>query len=90
MTLTLEQPGQILADAGDGGTNPYTIAALREGWAWTPRSWLRATSDTGVGDPSHAKVEDGARYFDDVTSKIAGFLVELAATPLNRLYEGEQ
>ena len=75
-----------LADAGDGSTNPYNIAALREGWAWTPRSWLKATNDTGVGNPRKATAAKGEKFFAAVTDKIAGFLTELASTPIEKLY----
>jgi creatinine amidohydrolase len=79
----------FLEDAGDGATRPFRVRALREGWAWAPRDWRRATVDTGVGDPRGATAEKGERYFRAVTERIAGFLVELAATPSSRLYEGE-
>lgn len=78
-----------LADAGSGAARPFEIAAFREGWAWMPRSWLRATEDTGVGDPARASAEKGARYFAAVTERISGFLVELAAARADKLYRGE-
>ena len=78
-----------LEDAGDGATRPFRIRAFREGWAWAPRDWRRATVDTGVGDPRSATAEKGARYFAAVTERIAGFLVELARTDAARIYEGE-
>ena len=76
--------------AGEGRTNPFRIAALREGWAWAPREWRRATVDTGAGDPRAATAEKGARYFAAVTDKVAGFLVELAATSTAELYRPEE
>jgi creatinine amidohydrolase len=79
-----------LEEAGDGSTNAFRVAAFREGWAWTPRSWLRATNDTGVGDPSKSTAPKGARYFTEVTQKIAAFLSELAGIEADRLYEGEE
>lgn len=79
----------FLEQAGDGRTNAFRITALREGWAWAPRDWRRATVDTGSGDPQRGSAEKGARFFAAVTKKIAGFLVELAAAPAQRLYEGE-
>jgi creatinine amidohydrolase len=79
-----------LAEAGNGSTHAFRVAALREGWAWTPRAWLRATSDTGVGDPARASAAKGARYFGAVTETIASFLIELAAVAPDRLYEGEE
>jgi creatinine amidohydrolase len=79
-----------LSEAGSGASRPMVVKAFREGWAWTPRQWLRASADTGVGDPSKASAQKGARFFDAVTAKIASFLVDLAQTPADRLYEGEQ
>lgn len=79
----------FLENAGDGRTHGFTVGALREGWAWAPREWRRATVDTGVGDPRGATREKGERYFRAVTEKIAGFLKELADTPPARLYEAE-
>lgn len=67
-----------LAEAGDGAARPHRVAAFREGWAWAPRRWTAVTRDTGVGDPRGGTPEKGGRYFDAVTRKIAGFLVELA------------
>ena len=78
-----------LEQAGSGATRPFRIRALRDGWVWTPREWRRATIDTGVGDPRAASAAKGAEYFRAVTEKIAGFLVELAQTPVERMYEGE-
>jgi creatinine amidohydrolase len=84
------QPGLVLLEnAGDGRTHGFTVGALREGWAWAPREWRRATVDTGVGDPRSATREKGERYFRAVTEKIAGFLKELADTPPAQLYEVE-
>jgi creatinine amidohydrolase len=78
-----------LENAGDGSSRPFRVRAFREGWAWAPRDWRRATVDTGVGDPRGATAENGERYFKAITERIASFLEELAATPLARLYEGE-
>jgi creatinine amidohydrolase len=78
----------FLENAGDGATRPFRVRALREGWAWAPRDWRSATVDTGVGDPRGATAEKGEQYFRAVTEKIAGFLVELAATPPGGMYEG--
>ena len=77
----------FLDQAGSGATRPFTVKGLREGWVWAPRDWRRATIDTGVGDPSAASAEKGAKYFEAVTAKIAGFLVELAKAELNEIYQ---
>ncbi|GIV61133.1 creatininase family protein [Rhodocaloribacter litoris] len=78
-----------LAEAGSGASRPFRVRALREGWAWTPRQWSRATVDTGVGDPSRATAEKGRRYVAAVADRIAGFLIDLAAADPADLYEDE-
>ena len=76
-----------LAEAGDGKTRKFKVRAFREGWAWTQREWMKATKDTGAGNPQAATPEKGRRYFEAVTKKIAGFLVELAKADVRDLYE---
>lgn len=82
-------PGLVrpLAEAGDGREAKMRPAALREGWAWAPRAWTRASADTGVGNPARATPEKGRRYFEAVTTKIAGFLVELAGIDPGDMYD---
>ncbi len=82
-------PGLVLplSEAGAGAARVFKIPGLREDWAWAERRWTAVTADTGVGDPSRATAEKGARYLEAVTQKIAGFLVDLAACDLDDLYE---
>jgi creatinine amidohydrolase len=75
-----------LDEAGEGRERRWAIGALREGWAWAPRRWTQVSADTGTGDPAGATVEKGARYADVVASKVADYLVELAAADPARLY----
>ena len=76
-----------LSEAGPGAARHFTIAGLREGWAWAPRQWRRVTDDTGVGNPAAATSEKGRRYVDAVSAKIAAFLVELAGRDAGEMYE---
>ena len=76
-----------LERAGPGAARSFSVAGLREGWAWAQREWTRVTDDTGVGDPRAASADKGRAYFDAVIRKLAGFLVELAATDRDHLYE---
>ncbi len=78
-----------LEEAGSGATRPFKLQGLREGWVWAERAWLKATEDTGVGNPALATADKGRRYLDAMTRKIADFLVELAACDLDDLYETE-
>lgn len=71
---------------GKGQSNPWTLQALRDRNAWAPRGWTKATVDTGVGDPSAATTEKGARYFDAICERVAAYFVELARADLNQLY----
>ncbi len=76
-----------LEQAGEGKERKLRVEAFREGWAWTPRQWTKATADTGVGNPRYATVEKGARYFQAVTSKMGKFLFDLAKTEKGEMYE---
>lgn len=75
-----------LSEAGPGTLHRFAVRGFREGWAWTPRHWIEATDDTGVGNPSAATAEKGARFLDAACEQVAGFLVELSATPVDRMY----
>ena len=76
-----------LSEAGSGDQKRPSIAALREGWVWTPSPWSRVSADTGVGDPSASSADKGARFLEAVAARISSFLIELAATDPATLYE---
>lgn len=78
---------QPLAEAGDGAERPSRLQAIREGWVWAERRWSQISADTGVGDPRSATAEKGARYFKDVTEKLAAFYVEFARCDIDDLYQ---
>ena len=75
-----------LSDAGPGRLRPFAVTAFREGWAWAPRDWTRATEDTGVGDPARASADRGEAFFRAATERIGAFFVELDATEAADLY----
>ncbi|HMB93785.1 MAG TPA: creatininase family protein [Rhodothermales bacterium] len=76
-----------LEEAGKGKARPFKIQALREGWAWAEREWSKVSEDTGVGNPKHATAEKGERYLHAVAENIARFLIDLAKSDLDDLYE---
>jgi creatinine amidohydrolase len=76
-----------LDQAGDGAARRFTVAALRDGWAWAPRKWTAVTDDTGVGNPGAATADKGERFFTAACQRIAGFLVELATADPAALYQ---
>ena len=75
-----------LSEAGSGHARRFTVAGLRDGWAWAPRRWTEVSSDTGTGNPAAATPEKGARFMAAVTERVAGLLVELDAADLANLY----
>lgn len=88
-SLMLHLAGDLvlpLSEAGSGESRSFRMQALREGWAWAPRNWVQVSRDTGVGDPRGASEETGRAFFQALTRRIGGFLVELAAADLEDLY----
>lgn len=78
-----------LSEAGEGKERKFRIKAMKDGWVWAPREWSEITDDTGVGNPQHAAPEKGARFLEATTRSICDFLVELAQTDPDDLYESE-
>jgi creatinine amidohydrolase len=76
-----------LSEAGAGKIRHLRPKAFRQGWAWAPRRWVKATVDTGVGNPAAATVQKGKVYFEAVTRKISEFLIELDSCSITSLYE---
>jgi creatinine amidohydrolase len=76
-----------LSEAGAGKARKFRVAGLRDGWAWAPRQWSKVSDDTGTGNPARSTAAKGAKFLGAVTERIGGFLVELARSDLNNLYE---
>jgi len=76
-----------LSEAGPGRARRFKTAALREGWAWAPRSWRQVTDDTGVGNPAAATAEKGRTYVEAVCERLASLLVDLAKADTGAMYE---
>ena len=76
-----------LDSAGAGTARTHKISGFREGWAWMPRPWVKVTNDTGVGDPAKATSAKGLAYFEAVTEKLGGFLLDFAAADPQDLYQ---
>jgi creatinine amidohydrolase len=76
-----------VSDAGEGKARKFRIEGFRSGLAWTPRKWTSVTDDTGVGNPAQATRENGVRFLDAVTDRIASFLVDLSEADPDNLYQ---
>ena len=76
-----------LSEAGDGAAKKFKVKGLKDGWVTAQRQWTSVTKDTGVGNPALATKEKGEIFLDVVTTKVSEFLVELAASDVNDMYE---
>ncbi|MFC2089909.1 creatininase family protein [Bacteroidota bacterium] len=73
-----------LDKAGDGKSKSFTSDALNEKWTWSERKWSKITEDTGIGYPKMATAKKGKAYFEAVSTKIAGLIMEIAKVdPVN-------
>jgi len=75
-----------LEEAGEGKAKKFRLEGLKNKTAWSPRRWDKISEDTGVGNPKKATPEKGKAFLEDVTTKIADFLVELEKCDLKNLY----
>lgn len=73
-----------LADAG--AQRPTRLEAVNKGWISITRPWHLATTNTGLGDPSHASADKGCRLMDILEERLGDFLTELAKTEMNESF----
>jgi creatinine amidohydrolase len=73
-----------LADKGEA--KKCRLEAVNRGWISITRPWHLATTNTGLGDPSAATADKGRRLMDALVERLAGFLVELAAAPMDETF----
>ena len=73
--------GQLAADAG--ATASPRFEALREGWVSITRPWHLLTTNAGAGYPHQAAADKGHRMMELLVDRLATFLVELSASPLD-------
>lgn len=72
------------ADAGSMA--PTTLEAVNRGWIEITRPWHLLTTNTGAGDPRAATAAKGQTLTSTVVDRLAGFLVELAARPVDESF----
>lgn len=75
--------------ADEGATRPLRFEAMRKGWIELTRPWHLLTTNSGSGDPRRATAEKGARWTEIITTRIADFLVELSASPIDSWFPFE-
>ena len=73
--------GTLTADSAE--TRPLRFEALRQGWVSITRPWHLLTTNAGSADPHAATAEKGRRLMAVLLERLAPFLVELAAEPID-------
>jgi creatinine amidohydrolase len=77
-------PELVAIDQADPGAVAATrFDAVNRGWVEITRPWHLLTTNSGAGDPRPATAQKGQALTELVVERIAAFLVELAASPLD-------
>jgi creatinine amidohydrolase len=77
-------PGLVAMDQADPGAMAVTrFEAVNKGWVEVTRPWHLLTTNSGAGDPRPATAEKGRTITELVVERLAGFLVDLAASPVD-------
>jgi creatinine amidohydrolase len=72
--------------ADDGAARPSRFEAINRGWVSITRPWHLVSASTGLGDPRAATADKGRRLMEVVVQRLAEFLVQLAASPLDETF----
>lgn len=72
--------------ADEGAARPTRFEAVNRGWVSITRPWHLATTNTGLGDPRAATAEKGRRLMDALVERLAQFLTDLAAAPIDEKF----
>ena len=73
--------GKLTAD--DGSVAKTRFDAVNNGWVSITRPWHLLTTNSGSGNPHQASAEKGRTFLEAVAERLAGFLVELSASPVD-------
>jgi creatinine amidohydrolase len=72
--------------ADDGAARPTRFDAINRGWVSITRPWHLVSKNTGLGDPSAATADKGRQLMEVLVDRLSGFLVQLAAAPMNESF----
>lgn len=80
-----EKDSERLA-ADEGSVRSTRFEAVNQGWVSITRPWHLLTTNTGVGNPYPATREKGESLMKILVDRLANFLVELAASPVDEKF----
>ena len=72
--------------ADDGALRKTRFDAVNRGWVNITRPWHLLTSNTGAGNPHAASAEKARRMMELLVPRLAKFLVELSASPIDERF----
>lgn len=72
--------------ADEGAVKRSRFEAVNRGWVEITRPWHLLTTNSGAGDPRAATAAKGEELTQLVAGRIGGFLVELAASPIDEAF----
>jgi creatinine amidohydrolase len=72
--------------ADDGAARPSRFEAINRHWVSITRPWHLVSANTGLGNPRAASAEKGRRLMDVLVERLAKFLVDLAAAPIDEKF----
>ena len=85
--ILAHHPDLVEPDRADpGAVAPTRFEAVNRGWVEITRPWHLLTTNSGAGDPRPATAAKGEALTELVVDRIAGFLVDLAASPLDEKF----
>jgi creatinine amidohydrolase len=76
--------GSLTADEGRAAATRFE--AVNRGWVSITRPWHLLTTNAGSGNPHAATADKGRRLMEVLVERLAGFLVELSASPLDERF----
>jgi creatinine amidohydrolase len=82
--ILAHRPDLVAMETADAGSMaPTRFAAVNRGWVEITRPWHLLTTNSGAGDPAPATAEKGRALTELVVDRLAAFLLELAASPID-------
>jgi creatinine amidohydrolase len=72
--------------ADNGAARPTRFEAINRGWVHITRPWHLVTTNTGLGNPAAASADKGRHLMELLVERLASFLVELAAAPMDESF----
>lgn len=82
--ILAHRPDLVAEGTADAGTMaPTRFEAVNKGYVEITRPWHLLTTNSGAGDPGPSTAQKGRDLTEVVVDRLAAFLVELAASPID-------